>query len=210
MQKWARRQQGFTIVELLIVIVVIAIIAAISIVTYSGIQQRAQNSAFASTANATVKALKMYYSQEGHYPVVDDVAPGALTCIGTVESLPADSSLDLEQGQCYKLEGGGSSSWGSEANISDGFNTQIQSVVSAVPGSSISYKGRASWSAASQVSVRGLMYSPGDSAGNSAYLIYFLKGSNQPCDVGITGFSIITAEGPGLTGATQCAYILQS
>jgi prepilin-type N-terminal cleavage/methylation domain-containing protein len=40
-----RRQQGFTIVELLIVIVVIAILAAITIVAYNGIQNRARLSA---------------------------------------------------------------------------------------------------------------------------------------------------------------------
>lgn len=34
---------GFTIVELLVVIVVIAILAAISIVAYTGVQQRAYN-----------------------------------------------------------------------------------------------------------------------------------------------------------------------
>ena len=41
---WAKRKQqlGFTIVELLIVIVVIAILAAISIVAYNGIQNRAK------------------------------------------------------------------------------------------------------------------------------------------------------------------------
>jgi prepilin-type N-terminal cleavage/methylation domain-containing protein len=38
------RQAGFTIVELLIVIVVIAILAAITIVAYNGIQNRAINS----------------------------------------------------------------------------------------------------------------------------------------------------------------------
>ena len=39
------KQKGFTIVELLIVIVVIAILAAITIVAFNGIQQRAKNSA---------------------------------------------------------------------------------------------------------------------------------------------------------------------
>ncbi len=49
-----KNQQGFTIVELLIVVVVIAILAAISIVAYTGITARANN----STAAATAKAVK--------------------------------------------------------------------------------------------------------------------------------------------------------
>ena len=38
-----QKQSGFTIVELLIVIVVIGILAAITIVAYNGIQTRAEN-----------------------------------------------------------------------------------------------------------------------------------------------------------------------
>lgn len=42
--KWAQKQTGFTIVELLIVIVVIAILAAVTIVAYNGIQNQARQS----------------------------------------------------------------------------------------------------------------------------------------------------------------------
>lgn len=48
-----RKQAGFTIVELLIVIVVIGILAAISIVAYSGVQERAK----VNTANADLALL---------------------------------------------------------------------------------------------------------------------------------------------------------
>ena len=52
-----RKAYGFTIVELLIVIVVIAILAAISIVAYTGIQERAQKSKVQSDIAQIVKAI---------------------------------------------------------------------------------------------------------------------------------------------------------
>ena len=51
--KWAK-QKGFTIVELLIVIVVIAILAAITIVAYNGIQTRAKT----ERANSELRMLE--------------------------------------------------------------------------------------------------------------------------------------------------------
>lgn len=51
--------RGFTIVELLIVIVVIAILAAISVVAYNGIQDRSKNSKVAADINTLVKAINL-------------------------------------------------------------------------------------------------------------------------------------------------------
>ena len=48
--QWARKQTGFTIVELLIVVVVIAILAAITIVSYNGITERSRMSVAQSFA----------------------------------------------------------------------------------------------------------------------------------------------------------------
>lgn len=60
------KQKGFTIVELLIVIVVIAILAAISIVAFTGIQQRARDSERASDVSNIVKALTAYTTDESN------------------------------------------------------------------------------------------------------------------------------------------------
>lgn len=59
---WAKHKNnpGFTIVELLIVIVVIAILAAISIVAYNGIQQRARASAASSALTQSVKKISVW------------------------------------------------------------------------------------------------------------------------------------------------------
>lgn len=62
------RRRGFTIVELLIVIVVVAILAAISIVAYSGIQQRARDARRLSDIQMINKAILSYYAVNGRYP----------------------------------------------------------------------------------------------------------------------------------------------
>jgi len=54
------KADGFTIVELLIVVVVIAILAAITIVAYNGIQQRARTSAMISTLSQASKKLELF------------------------------------------------------------------------------------------------------------------------------------------------------
>lgn len=64
----AQGKKGFTIVELLIVIVVIGILAAISIVAYSGIQQRANNNAVISSASSSLKMIQSYVAVSGKYP----------------------------------------------------------------------------------------------------------------------------------------------
>ncbi len=60
--------RGFTIVELLIVIVVIAILAAISVVAYAGIQDRARDSALRSDLTNAAKKLEVFNAINGRYP----------------------------------------------------------------------------------------------------------------------------------------------
>lgn len=59
---------GFTIVELLVVIVVIGILAAITIVSYSGITRRAVIAGLQSDLNNNSKLLKLYNAEHGYYP----------------------------------------------------------------------------------------------------------------------------------------------
>ena len=62
------KQKGFTIVELLIVIVVIGILAAISIVAYTGITKQANINSAKSNASNVADAANAINAQSGSYP----------------------------------------------------------------------------------------------------------------------------------------------
>lgn len=68
LKKLKKRNQGFTIVELLIVIVVIGILALLVITTYSGIQAKARNSKRTSDVKSLQTHVEAYFSQTGYYP----------------------------------------------------------------------------------------------------------------------------------------------
>ena len=78
--------RGFTIVELLIVIVVIAILAAITIVAYNGIQANARDSARISKVKAISKAIELYYVNNDRYPPIHDGVGAETTCGSQTEN----------------------------------------------------------------------------------------------------------------------------
>ena len=81
------RQTGFTIVELLIVIVVIAILAAITIVAYNGIQARAKDSRVQSDIQSVAKKIELYAVDNGSYP-----STGSLSTVYSDDNCPGGSS----------------------------------------------------------------------------------------------------------------------
>jgi prepilin-type N-terminal cleavage/methylation domain-containing protein len=62
-----RRQSGFTIVEIITVIIVIGILTSIVIVIYPGYQKRARDSERKSDVSQIATALGAYAIQKGHY-----------------------------------------------------------------------------------------------------------------------------------------------
>lgn len=71
------KQSGFTLVELLIVIVVIGILAALVITTFAGVQQRARNAERQTDLNAVAGQLEAYYASSGTYPTAVEIADSA-------------------------------------------------------------------------------------------------------------------------------------
>lgn len=99
-----KKERGFTIVELLIVIVVIAILAAITIVAYNGIQQRAKNSSYQDAASQLQTKLEAWVSIKGVYPTALQVKPASGP--GLVDSAAPEAALD--QGLTNKIRTTGS------------------------------------------------------------------------------------------------------
>ncbi|MDB5162475.1 MAG: putative ral secretion pathway protein GspG [Candidatus Saccharibacteria bacterium] len=96
MRTQQKQDKGFTIVELLIVVVVIAILAAITIVSYNGIQRRASNSIVLSSVSNWEKIIRLYQ-------VTSDKLPDDWTCLGTtVNDFPDDSAYGLGVGMCER------------------------------------------------------------------------------------------------------------
>jgi len=102
-----KTKSGFTIVELLIVIVVIAILAAISIIAYNGIQTRADNAKTVAAVSAWAKALQMYNAELGTWPTGN-------SCLGTLTTYSS-----AYNGRCWPPS---TSGW----VVSSAFLTQVR------------------------------------------------------------------------------------
>jgi len=117
-RKLLNKHQGFTIVELLVVIVVIGILAALTIVSYTGIAQRAAAATLkADLKNASTK-LEVYKTENnGDYPANSDdlpkssgttyqyIASNGTYCLAATSTQGGTyriSSNGLESGPCVK------------------------------------------------------------------------------------------------------------
>lgn len=72
-------QKGFTIVELLIVIVVIGILAAITIVAFNGVQTRARDAAITQSIAQYARAFQVYAGEHNTY--VHNGGSDVIVCI---------------------------------------------------------------------------------------------------------------------------------
>ena len=88
-----KRNSGFTIVELLIVIVVIGILALLVITTYSGIQAKARNAKRQTDVASVQTQLEAFFSQNGYYPSLADMNSGTWLS-GNMKSLDQNALVD--------------------------------------------------------------------------------------------------------------------
>lgn len=166
------RQRGFTIVELLIVIVVIAILATITIAAYNGIQQRAGNAQRISAARDWVNAIKSYVAVNQSYP---PSSSGGTFCIGTNNITNLDANSDVDCGITGNVKH-------DSVTATPAFNTAVLTIVNTLPkfpGDPVLLTA----STASGMLFRGTdTYDPtGKNIASYPTLIFALSGSDQDC-----------------------------
>lgn len=97
-----KQQKGFTIVELLIVVVVIAVLAAITIVSYNGITNRANASAALATAASLQKKVELFAADgpTGTYPraLADLTGTAAILTASPTQTTVASNSWYITPG----------------------------------------------------------------------------------------------------------------
>ncbi len=104
-----KNKDGFTIVELLIVIVIIGILASITIVAFNGIQNRAYNNSVIADLRNNAQSLAVYFADKGTYPnsqlqLVNESAVSADPRLNILASKSAYDTSRLNFIYCY---GGG-------------------------------------------------------------------------------------------------------
>ncbi|MHB8296444.1 MAG: type II secretion system protein [Acidimicrobiales bacterium] len=67
MQRERERESGFTLIELMVVILIIAILMAIAIPTYLGARNRAENRAARANLRTALSAVTVAYSTQGSF-----------------------------------------------------------------------------------------------------------------------------------------------
>ena len=89
----SKKDRGFTLVELMIVIVIIGILAAIAIPRFIGAQDRARISAAKAQLNSVRQALALYEMDHSAYPTSTNDWDALVSDLATYVALPAWDEL---------------------------------------------------------------------------------------------------------------------
>jgi len=96
LQERRENDDGFTLIELMVVVLIIAILIAIAVPTFLGARERAQDRAVQSNLRNSLTASKVIYSDDGDYSGISAASLGAVEpAIGFVAGSAASTAAGV-------------------------------------------------------------------------------------------------------------------
>lgn len=89
-----RKEEGFTLIELMVVVLIIAILIAIAVPTFLGARQKAQNRAAQADLRNALVAAKTMYTDTNSYATADNSATGLTTVEPSLVYVAAATASD--------------------------------------------------------------------------------------------------------------------
>lgn len=181
---------GFTIVELLIVVVVIAILATITVVSYNGISARATNARVVTAAKSYATLIEMYKQETGNYPNVE----AEYVCLPGTYTAGDGFSTDT-----CEIDGfNGSTPTSYTSSSGNNIKTMLETYQQNLPDASYGKALDGMAAAFPNQKVRGIMYS--DDGGPQ---IIYQQSNSSTCPFGVINMAV------GSKGVT-CIYYFPS
>ncbi len=116
-----RKQDGFTIVELLIVIIVIGILAGLIITTFSDFRRKSRNSERQNDIKFVQQAVENYYAQNEKYPTLANLNDSAWRA-KNMKSVGDDEIKDPNADKATLVGAPAEDAYSYEAKADDGGN----------------------------------------------------------------------------------------